>query len=164
MSGTVTSMPPRRPDPQRLLAALNEQRAALGEQPEAEAIALGETVLSQACVDAVLAALAAGQQPQREALRVAVRHLLDLLAAQAPGRAVEVRVPPFAAVQCIEGPRHSRGTPANVVETDPVTWVTLAAGQLSWPEAVAAGRVSASGPRADLSGYLPVLRSGPAGG
>jgi hypothetical protein len=87
-----------------------------------------------------------------------VTHLLDLLAADAPGRAVEVRVPPYAAVQCVEGPRHTRGTPPNVVEMDPVTWVLLAAGRLAWPDAVAAGRVSASGPRADLSGLLPLLR------
>jgi hypothetical protein len=150
-------------DTGRLLAALTEQLGALGEPPPAEAVALGEAVLSEACVAAVLAALDAGQQPQREALRVAVRYLLDLLAEAVPGRAVEVRVPPFAAVQCVEGPRHTRGTPPNVVETDPVTWVTLAVGRLSWAEAVGAGQVSASGPRADLSGYLPVVRAGHAG-
>ncbi|MBO0774994.1 MAG: hypothetical protein J2P34_01660 [Actinobacteria bacterium] len=150
-------MPPRRMDTQRLLAALNEQRAALGQPPQAEAMELGETVLAEACASAVLAALDAGQQPQREALRAAVRYLLDLLAAAAPGRAVEVRVPPFGAVQCIEGPRHTRGTPPNVVETDPVTWVTLASGRSSWAEATGAGLVSASGPRADLSQYLPLL-------
>lgn len=152
-------MPPRRPDPQRLLAALNEQRAALGEPPRAPA-PLEETALSEACVSAVLAALDAGQRPQRGALRVAVRYLLEVLAARAPGRAVEVRVPPFAAVQCLAGPRHTRGTPPNVVETDPVTWITLATGRLTWPEAVAGGLVSASGPRADLSGYLPLPGTG----
>jgi putative sterol carrier protein len=68
-------------------------------------------------------------------------------------------VPPYGAVQCVEGPRHTRGTPPNVVETDPVTWVRLAAGKLRWAEAVAAGSVRASGVRADLSGYLPVMRS-----
>ena len=66
-------------------------------------------------------------------------YLLDLLAADAPGRAVEVRVPPYAAVQCVEGPRHTRGTPPNVVEMDPVTWVLLATGRLSWADA-ASGR------------------------
>jgi len=151
-------MPPRRPDPQRLLAALNEQRAALGQPLQQPG--LSGTVLSEACVAAALAALDTGQQPQRGVLRVAVRYLLDVLAARAPGRAVEVRVPPFAAAQCLEGPRHSRGTPPNVIETGPVTWITLAAGRLTWPEAVAKGLVSASGPRADLSGYLPLLRSG----
>jgi hypothetical protein len=71
---------------------------------------------------------------------------------------VEVRVPPYAAVQAVAGPRHTRGTPPNVVETDPVTWVRLALGQLSWAQAREAGRVSASGPRADISAYLPLLR------
>ena len=162
-------MPPRRPDPQHLLAVLNDQLAALG-QPPASGTAgpaggpPSEHLLGEACVDAVLAALATGQQPMREALRAAVRHLLGLLAAAAPGRAVEVRVPPFAAVQCIEGPRHTRGTPPNVVETDPVTWITLATGRMTWAEATDAGVISASGPRADLSGYLPVRRSGPGTG
>ena len=155
-------MPPRRHDPQRLLAALNEQRAVLGQPPWAGGP--GETALSEACVDAVLAALDAGLQPHREALRVSVRYLLGWLAAGAPGRAVEVRVPPFAAVQCVEGPRHTRGTPPNVIETDPVTWVTLATGKLTWPAALAGGLVSASGPRADLSGHLPVPRAGRAAG
>ena len=108
-------------------------------------------------VAAVLAALDAGQPPGRPELRAAVRYLLDLLAARAPGRAVEVRVPPYAAVQCIEGPRHTRGTPPNVVETDPVTWIMLATGRLTWAEASAAGRVMASGVRADLSAVLPVM-------
>jgi putative sterol carrier protein len=75
-----------------------------------------------------------------------------------------VRVPPFAAVQCVEGPRHTRGTPPNVVETDPASWVRLATGRLRWADAVAAGKIAASGPRADLSGYLPLpLRAGSAG-
>ena len=73
-----------------------------------------------------------------------------------PGRAVEVRVPPVAAVQCVPGPRHTRGTPPNVVETDPVTWIRLATGRLAWAEAVASGAVQASGARADLAPYLPV--------
>ncbi|HEY5987111.1 MAG TPA: sterol carrier family protein, partial [Streptosporangiaceae bacterium] len=67
------------------------------------------------------------------------------------------RVPPYAAVQCVEGPRHSRGTPSNVVETDPLTWVRLAVGRLRWDEAMSAGLVRASGIRADLAPYLPVL-------
>jgi hypothetical protein len=85
-----------------------------------------------------------------------VTFLLGVLAGRAPGRAVEVRVPPYAAVQCIEGPRHTRGTPPNVVETDPVTWIALAAGRAGWAEAVATGKVRASGPRADLSAWLPL--------
>jgi hypothetical protein len=103
---------------------------------------------------------AAGMEPAAvdpARLRLAVRQTLDLLAQRVPGRAVEVRVPPYAAVQCVPGPRHTRGTPANVVEIDPLTWLALAAGTLSWAEATAAGRVSASGERADLSAHLPLL-------
>ena len=80
------------------------------------------------------------------------------LAQQVPGRSVELRVPPHVAVQCVEGPRHTRGTPPNVVETDPRTWLELATGGLTWTDAVAAGRVTASGNRADLSALLPLLR------
>ncbi|WP_130513281.1 sterol carrier family protein [Krasilnikovia cinnamomea] len=90
-------------------------------------------------------------------LRDAVRHTLADLARRAPGRSVEVRVPPFGAIQCVEGPRHTRGTPPNVVETDPVTWVLLAVGRLGWADAVAAGRVTASGTRTDLSALLPLV-------
>jgi hypothetical protein len=107
-------------------------------------------------VSAVVTALDAGGVPEGDALRSAVRYLLETLAARVPGKAVEVRVPPVAAVQCIAGPGHTRGTPPNVVETDPVTWVRLATGRLGWAEAVGAGTVRASGPRADLSAYLPV--------
>ena len=103
----------------------------------------------------------AGREPLRDATARAVRYLLDALAERAPGRAVEVRIPPFAAVQCIEGPRHTRGTPPNVVETDPATWLALATGRLDWAAAVASGKVRASGPRADLSGYLPIARHRP---
>lgn len=89
--------------------------------------------------------------------RLAVRTLLDGLVERAPGRAVEVRVPPFAAVQCVGGPRHTRGTPSNVVEMDPTTWLRLATGRMSWADAFAAGELSASGERADLTPYLPLL-------
>lgn len=97
-------------------------------------------------------------QPPRPAVAAAVRLSLRTLAQDAPGRSVEVRVPPFAAVQCVEGLRHTRGTPPNVVETDPRTWLELATGILTWPDAVAAGRITASGSRADLSAHLPLLR------
>ena len=90
-------------------------------------------------------------------VRDAVRFLLEELAAKAPGRSVEVRVPPYGAVQCVEGPRHTRGTPPNVVEVDPLTWVALAAGGTDWQAAVAEGLVQASGERADLSAFLPVV-------
>jgi hypothetical protein len=105
-------------------------------------------------VEAALAALDADRQPAPHVLRDAVRALLADLARRAPGRSVEVRVPPYGAIQCGAGPRHTRGTPPNVVETDPVTWLLLATGRLSWEAALAAGRVRASGNRADLSPYL----------
>jgi len=85
-----------------------------------------------------------------------VRFLLEELATTVPGRAVEVRVPPYAAVQCVPGPRHTRGTPPNVIETDAQTWVELATGRLSWADALSQARVTASGERADLSPYLPI--------
>ena len=93
----------------------------------------------------------------RTTLALAVRYSLQLLAEQAPGGTVEVRVPPYAAVQCIEGPKHTRGTPPNVIETDAATWIALAAGDLSWRDARDAGRVHASGQRADLADVLPVI-------
>jgi hypothetical protein len=108
-------------------------------------------------VAAALAAAGPADEPDRDTIRVAVRYTLEQLAAAVPGRAVEVRVPPYGAAQCVPGPRHSRGTPPNVVETDPVSWLLLAAGRLGWADAVDAGRVAASGARADLSPYLPVL-------
>ena len=85
-----------------------------------------------------------------------MRFTLESLAASAPGHSVEVRVPPAGVVQCIEGPRHTRGTPPNVVETDPATWLGLVTGTVGWDEAVADGRVRASGERADLSELLPM--------
>jgi hypothetical protein len=108
-------------------------------------------------VGAVTGALDSGVEPARSALRDATRTLLAELARRAPGRSVEVRVPPFGAIQCVEGPRHSRGTPPSVVETDPATWVALATGRIAWAAAVAAGRVDASGERSDLSALLPLV-------
>jgi hypothetical protein len=107
-------------------------------------------------VSVVLAALANGRTPDRATLRDAVRTTLSMLAAKVPGRSVEVRVPPYGAIQCVGGPRHTRGTPPNVVEMDPPTWLELATGRTTWAAAVAAGRVRASGTRADLSPYLPL--------
>ena len=92
----------------------------------------------------------------RADVRTAVRFTLEELAEVAPGHAVEVRVPPDGAVQAVEGPRHTRGTPPNVVETDPQTWLALASGRLGWFEAVDAGLVRASGERADLHAWLPL--------
>ncbi|WP_345620520.1 maleylpyruvate isomerase family mycothiol-dependent enzyme [Streptomyces ziwulingensis] len=93
----------------------------------------------------------------RQALAAATRLLADALAVKAPGGATEVRVPPYAVVQCVEGPRHTRGTPPNVVETDPLTWIRLATGRLAWTDAVAEAKVSASGERAGLGELLPLL-------
>ncbi len=152
------AVPPRRPDLGKLLAALNEQRTALGEPPWSGLAT--ERVLGAAALAAVTDALAGGAQPLRPALRAAVRYSLGLLEERVPGRTVEVRVPPFAAIQCVPGPRHTRGTPPNVVETDPLTWLDLADGRVGWESAVASGRVRASGQRADLSPYLPLTSSG----
>lgn len=91
-----------------------------------------------------------------ETIATAVRYLLQVLAETAEGNTVEVRVPPYGAVQAVEGPRHTRGTPPNVIEMDATTWLELATGTVSWQVAIAAGRVSASGTRADLTEYLPV--------
>ena len=97
-----------------------------------------------------------GERPPRSVVGAAVKTSARWLAQQVPGRSVELRVPPHVAVQCIEGPRHTRGTPPNVVETDAATWLRLASGRLSWADAVAEGKVIASGNRADLSALLPL--------
>ena len=85
-----------------------------------------------------------------------VKSTLALLTTKAPGRAIEVRVPPYAAVQCGDGPTHTRGTPPNIIEMDADTWLALASGELSWSDAMNNGAISASGVRADLSEYLPL--------
>lgn len=108
-----------------------------------------------AAAAAALARFRSGAADQVD-LRLLTKHLLALLVAKAPGGAVEVRVPPFAVAQCVEGTRHTRGTPPAVVETDAATWVALAVGDLSWSEASGAGRIHASGERSDLSGLLPL--------
>ena len=86
-----------------------------------------------------------------------VKSTLAELSRRAPGRAIEVRIPPYAAIQCGEGPTHTRGTPPNVIEMDAPTWLALAAGQESWADALARGAISASGARADLSPHLPLI-------
>lgn len=105
----------------------------------------------------VLARIDSGQPPAREEQRDAVKASLAALVAKAPGRSVEVRIPPFAAVQVVEGSTHRRGTPPAVVEMDPGTWLALALGSLLWHEAVSSGRLRASGERSDLSGLLPLI-------
>lgn len=94
--------------------------------------------------------------PETSDLATATRFLLEELASAYEGHTVEVRVPPYGAAQAIAGPRHTRGTPPNVIETDPVTWIALATGALGWADAVAAARIAASGSRADLSQELPL--------
>jgi hypothetical protein len=96
----------------------------------------------------------------RAVIATAVRWSLEELAARAPGRTTEVRVPPFGVVQCIEGPRHTRGTPPNVVELDAATWLALVSGRLRWATALEQGSVRASGERADLTAHLPILALG----
>jgi hypothetical protein len=93
----------------------------------------------------------------RQTRGTAVRFTLEELAARAPGHTVEVRVPPFGVTQCVEGPRHTRGTPPNVVETDADTWLALVTGASTWADAVGAGAVRASGQRAELGSLLPLL-------
>lgn len=93
----------------------------------------------------------------RDDLRLLTKHCLALLAQRAPGNSVEVRVPPYAAVQAVAGVRHTRGTPPAVVETDAETWIAVATGELPWADAIADGRVRASGERTDLTPWLPLL-------
>ena len=107
-------------------------------------------------VDQVLAAYAAGGQPEREAEKAAVKETLNALIEQAPGHSVEVRVVPYAAVQAIPGGQHRRGTPPATVECDARTWLELAVGVTTWVEATAQGRVDASGERSNLSEWLPL--------
>ncbi|MGB9306562.1 MAG: sterol carrier family protein [Mycobacterium sp.] len=96
--------------------------------------------------------------PDRATLGTAVRLTARTLAELAPGASVEVRIPPFVAVQCVAGPRHTRGTPPNVVETEPRTWLLLATGMVSLAEAQAAGAVSLSGSRTgEIEHWLPLF-------
>jgi hypothetical protein len=111
----------------------------------------------RAALDPVRAWLAGdAEQPPRAVVGAAVKTSARWLAQHVPGRSVELRVPPHVAVQCIEGPRHTRGTPPNVVETDAATWLKLATGATTWARAIAEGAITASGNRADLSAHLPL--------
>ena len=140
--------------------AADDVRAALA----AAGADAGQALLPDASVEQLLNALVAdvvrarrgGTAPARPALKLVVRELARRLAEGAPGRSVEVRIPPYAAVQCLAGPRHTRGTPPNVVEADPVAFVDLCAGLVPWSEAVSDGRVRASGERSNLSALLPL--------
>jgi hypothetical protein len=102
-----------------------------------------------------------GADPARHDVATAVRYTLEELGLRAPGRNVEVRVPPFGVVQCVEGPRHTRGTPPNVVETDASTWLALVTGAQEWDAAAEQGLLLVSGTRADLTAYLPLVPPDP---
>lgn len=106
--------------------------------------------------EAALAAWKDGNT-SRNTIATAVRFSLEELTSRAPGNSVEVRVPPFGVTQCVEGPRHTRGTPPNVIECDGVTWLELVSGTLGWADAVSQAKLAASGSRADLSEHLPLL-------
>ena len=119
----------------------------------------GRAALNQWAAGAVPpsdAAQPAAPAVPRSVIATAVRYSLEEVTARAPGNSVEVRVPPFGVTQCVEGPRHTRGTPPNVIECDAATWLAMVTGRLSWADAVGAGRVAASGLRADLSALLPL--------
>jgi hypothetical protein len=88
-----------------------------------------------------------------------VKETLALLAERSPGKAIEVRVPPYAAIQCGDGPKHTRGTPPNVIEMDATTWLDLANGKRTWQDAYREGLINASGVRADLTELLPLRSS-----
>lgn len=126
------------------------------------AVRLGDFLVSR-CVEGVIhgldlgAATGAEVTPDRAALDVVVKAFAALLAHVAPGRSVEVRIPGHVAVQCVEGPRHTRGTPPNVVECAAVAFAEVASGRRSWDDAVAHGAIRASGERADLSAYVPLV-------
>jgi hypothetical protein len=106
-------------------------------------------------IEDALARFRAGQA-ERADLRLLTKHYLARLQAKAPGKAVEVRIPPYGAVQVIQGPRHTRGTPGAVVEMPPDVWIELASGTTTWNDARSTGRVRASGERTDLSSLLPL--------
>ena len=158
-------MPSRVLDPKRLAAALAAQRAELlragvagSHVTDASLGTAGEDVVATArtlMLDVVIAHDHGCVDSASR--RLAVRAGAELLSRRAPGRSVELRVPPDAAVQCVPGPPHTRGTPAAVVETDPVTFLRLATGAARWADEVAAGRVRRSGQRTDLSPWLPVV-------
>ncbi|MBT3155320.1 maleylpyruvate isomerase family mycothiol-dependent enzyme [Streptomyces sp. CHD11] len=171
IAGTARRLAAGHPDPGAYLAAAESRfTARLDTHPgsrllptSAGALPLADYVVTRAVelvvhTDDLNAAVPGLDIPyDRQALAVCTRLLADALAAKAPGGSTEVRIPPYAVVQCVEGPRHTRGTPPNVVETDPLTWIRLAGGRTPWPDALARGRVRASGERADLGPYLPLL-------
>lgn len=146
-----------------LAGAVARARAALADADEKQVVQqrTGAHTLFDAVrfriIEGVVHGRDLGIDPDPIAQRVAVKALVEVLAARAPGHAVELRVPPYAAVQVLEGPKHTRGTPPNVVEMGPPAFLDLATGRAAWHDAVRDGRVRASGERADLSTLLPLL-------
>ena len=124
--------------------------------PEEGRAAVAQWVAAGTPPATVSAAPSAAAEVPRSVIATAVRYSLEEVTARAPGNSVEVRVPPFGVTQCVEGPRHTRGTPPNVIECDAATWLAMVTGTLSWADAVGGGRVAASGLRADLSALLPL--------
>lgn len=156
--------PPRTAGEPQLAAALQAASSAIGDDRTAVVrTPAGPTERRVVLEERLLRAVALGRRlsdplvPERPVLRLCVRLLARVLAERAPGRSVELRVPPHVAVQCVEGPRHTRGTPPNVVEADPVTFLDVAFGRCGWSDAVTSGRIRASGERADLQPWLPLL-------
>jgi uncharacterized protein (TIGR03083 family) len=146
-----------------LASAVATARAALDRADERQVVQqrTGAHTLHDAVhfriIEGVVHGMDVGIDPDPIAQRIAVKTLVDVLAKRAPGRAVELRIPPYTAVQVVEGPRHTRGTPPNVVEMGPRAFLDLATGRTSWHEAVRDGQVRASGERADLSAHFPLL-------
>jgi hypothetical protein len=153
-------------DVERAQRAQDDLLTAAG--PEAQtpaalpwATAGGDALLPEAVsrlAEAVVRGLDLDVEPDRQALKIVVRELVRAFAGRHPGRTVEVRVPPYAAVQCLEGPRHTRGTPPNVVEADPLAWVRVCAGRATWSDLLRGGGIRASGDRSDLSVLFPLTR------
>ena len=139
----------RRIDPAAGAQALRQWAQEQDESQDASANGVG---------DGVGAVSPADRAARRRVTATAVRYTLEELAACAPGRSVEVRVPPFGVTQAVAGTVHRRGTPPSVVETDAPTWLALATGRLTWQDALDSGALQASGERCDLSVYLPLVR------
>lgn len=146
-----------------LAAAVVTARAALTTADETQVVQqrTGAHTLHDAVhfriIEGVVHGIDIGVDPDPIAQRIAVKTLVEVLQKRAPGRSVELRIPPYTAVQVVEGPRHTRGTPPNVVELGPRAFLDLATGRTLWWDAVADGQVRASGERSDLSAYFPLL-------
>ncbi len=148
----------------RLRSDVRSVAVSLADEPDLDRLVatraggmrLGDYLVTRA-VEGVVHGLDLGVEPDRDATAIVVRTLTGLLAERQPGHSVEVRVPPYAAVQAVAGPRHTRGTPPNIVEADPVAFLEVATGRVDWADLVATGKIRASGSRADLSDYLPLL-------